>query len=626
MKNLKLTSSIVPLIFLFNLISAQTINVGGIDRTFVIHVPNNLPSGQDVPVVIALHSLGSTAAQFESYTGFSDKADHDNFIAVYPQGIGNSWNAGACCDPAVSEGSDDISFISALIDTLIEEYPVDSDQVFLTGFSNGAIMGYALAQVLSEKINGYAAVAGLLAMDVDPPSVSIPIMHIHALDDNAVNINGMWEYPSVFDLLDEWKTYNNITAEPDTFRNDSRITGILYPSDDSLANIILYLSETGGHQWNINSRLGTTNRIWEFFSTGINKTYTIYDTIIEGPRNRDFKIQIPSRFFTSLDENERYPLILAAHGWDQNAEIMEEITGFSVKSNYEHFFVVYLHYVGPPPDLSWNYFMEEDKPDDIGYCKAVIDTMFERFPIDSSKVFMVGFSDGCGMANRMAFETDGLIDAIGTVGGMVTFEPEVETNPVRMIHLHARNDPAVNYSNVRNNALNYWLLVNDCIDIPDTVCNDQSYIGEMWKNTENDTMIMFYTLPWNQHAWPVNNQTTMKISATDLIWDFLKNGIAIAEIPTMLIEDNKQNTQKALTIYPNPADDQIMLNFKLSEYDNLSLQILQLNGVEVISKELDGMPSGISHFQTNIEELPKGYYILRIVGSTTVQCCSFIKQ
>ncbi len=623
-QKLVLLAIIIVLLFSHaNLIVAQTIDVNGVERSYLVHVPDNLPEGQDVPVVIALHYLGCTAAAFESLTAFSVKADQEGFIAVYPQGIGNSWNAGECCDPAASDDVDDVGFITELIDTLIEDYPIDSEKVFLAGFSNGAIMGYALASILSEKLAGYAAIGGLLAMDVDPPTHSLPIMHIHALDDGSVNINGMWGYPSVYDLLDDWKTYNGITAEPDTFRNDSRIKGILYPSDDSSANIILYLSETGGHQWNVNSRLGTTNRMWEFFSTGINKTYATYDTIPEGPRQRDFKIHIPNQFFYTVDNTKKYPLILAAHGWNSDANGMEQMTGFSTKANSEGFFVTYLHYVGPPPDLSWNYFMDEAKPDDIGYSKAVIDTMFARFPIDSSMVFVVGFSDGCGLANRLALETDGLINATGTVGGMIAFDESVETNPVRMIHLHAKNDPAVNYSNVRNTALNYWLTANDCTGDPDTVYNEQGYIGEMWKNSENDTMILFYTLPWNQHAWPVNDQTTIKVSATDLIWDFFKTGIAFPDIPPIMTIHKIESDPGFFTLYPNPANDELTIDFTLNQSDKLILQLLQPNGKLVRTIDPGNIPSGSNSYQIDVSGLSDGYYIIRVIGNTVLLSSSF---
>jgi polyhydroxybutyrate depolymerase len=605
---------------------SQTIQIGGLTRSYILHKPSDLDAGEKYPLIIALHFLGSNASGFESLTQFSKKADEEGFIVVYPQGIGNSWNAGGCCDPAVSQGINDVEFISALIDTLIAEQPVDSQKVFVTGFSNGGIMAYALASEITDKLAGIAPVGALLMMDENHGSKPLPIIHFHALDDGSVNFNGTSEYLSVLDLLDEWKTINGITAEPDTFRDDSGIKGILFPSADSTANIILYTSQTGGHNWEINSRLGTTNRIWEFFSSHINKVDKTTDTIIEGPRKRDYLIHIPNKYFYSVDETIKYPLIIAAHGWNSDAAGMEQMTKFSIKANSKNFFVTYLHYVGPPPDVSWNYFMNEDKPDDIGYAKAVIDSIFARYPIDSSRVFAIGFSDGCGMVNRLSQETDGLIKATGTVGSMADFGSAIQTTPVKMIHLHANNDPAVNYSTIRNSTLNSWLETDDCMSDPDTIYNEQGYVGEMWKNQANDTMVLFYTLPWNQHAWPVKNELGSLVSATDIIWDFFEKGIAIPTIPPLAINEINNTTAGSVTVFPNPASSKLTMTLNSPREDNLSMQIIQVNGQVIDSIDLGHVSVGRNQYEYNVKNLMKGYYLVHITGKNSQFDSSILVQ
>jgi len=601
----------------------KTIEVGGTEREYILHIPDNLSPGENVPVVIALHLLGSTAESFEDLTKFSDKADQEGFIAVYPQGYGNSWNAGGCCDPAASEGINDIEFISALIDTLIEEQPVDSQKVFIVGFSNGGIMAYTLASEISDKIAGIAPVGALFMMEENHASNPVPIIHVHALDDSSVDPDGQWGWLSLYDLLDQWKTINGISAEPDTFRNDSKIKGILYPSPDSSANIILYLSETGGHSYTPNSRLGTTNRIWEFFSTQINKAPIIYDTIVEGPRKRDYLTHIPNAYFTEVDTSKKYPLIIASHGWYESAEFMEEKTGFSSLADRNDFFISYLHYVGPPPDMSWNYFMDPEKPDDIGYAKAVIDTMFARYPIDSSKVYAVGFSDGCGLADRLPLETNGLVSAIGTVGGMIKFADSVPTTPVRMIHFHANHDPSVNYSSVRNNALNYWLDVNSCLTDPDTIVNMGNYIGELWRNSEDDSVMIFYTLPWWLHAWPINGVDFMLLSASDLMWEFFSTGNAVANLPPSLSIQEKQFND-GIKVYPSPAQDHLSIQLESASENMLSIQILDMKGNALFIPGSSKMLAGDKFLELNIANLTSGCYIIRISGNKLIYQKKFV--
>ena len=52
--------------------------------------------------------------------------------------------------------------IANFIDEVIENYPVDKDNITLIGFSQGAILSYAVALTYPEKISRVAALSGYL--------------------------------------------------------------------------------------------------------------------------------------------------------------------------------------------------------------------------------------------------------------------------------------------------------------------------------------------------------------------------------------------------------------------------------------------------------------------------------
>ena len=54
----------------------------------------------------------------------------------------------------------DIGFVSHIIDYLGLNMNVNLDEVYVTGFSNGAFMAYSLACNLSEKIAAVTPIAG----------------------------------------------------------------------------------------------------------------------------------------------------------------------------------------------------------------------------------------------------------------------------------------------------------------------------------------------------------------------------------------------------------------------------------------------------------------------------------
>ena len=138
------------LLFIVSFAQYDTLNYDGIDRIYLLHVPSSYDGLSAVPLVVALHGYSGNGAGLESLTGFSVKANSNNFIVVYPDGTGStrSWNAGNCCGQAMTNNVDDVGFISALIDTLSANYNIDSTRIYATGFSNGSMMSYRLAAEL----------------------------------------------------------------------------------------------------------------------------------------------------------------------------------------------------------------------------------------------------------------------------------------------------------------------------------------------------------------------------------------------------------------------------------------------------------------------------------------------
>lgn len=611
---------LVPILLLFSpiyLIASEvdTLIVDKNERVYFLHVPESYTGNDSVPLLIGLHFLGSNGSQFESSTQFSVLADKHNFIAVYPNGIGNSWNGGGCCNPAASQHIDDVKFISELIDTLKESYNIDSARIFVAGFSNGSIMAYRLANELSEKISAVGCVSGQSFQDEINPSRSVPIIHFHALDDNSVNFNGgtldTYMYKPVLEVLNTWGEFNNTSPDSVVFRDEDNIKGYLWPSSGDSSNIILYTSKYGGHSWTMNSRLGITNLMWEFFNTGRTRVPAKYDTILLDTLKRSYKTHLPNEYYTDVPGETDYPLILAFHGWDQHADMMEEYTGMSKKANREDFIVSYLNYVGPPPDYSWNYYMSEDKPDDIGFATKVLDTLIAQYPVDTSRIYAIGFSDGCGMADRLPFALPGRINGIGTVSGMIAFDESVETHKVPLIHINYTGDFA--WSNIQS-TIPYWIELNGCNETADTTVNAKGVIGRKWENEDEQNHVVLISTGGGTHAWV----DTDDVDATNLIWEFFETGSAIPNVDTpLVVKPTSIIEERAFEIYPNPANENLYIKsiFPVKTtcciylYDNIGKLLYSRKNEELNSDEL---------LEVDLRQFPCGLYHLQIINSEVV--------
>lgn len=137
----------------------ETVNVGGITRSWVQYVPVHLreTSAGKVPLLVALHGAALNGEYFADRTSYIKLAEEFGFIIVFPTGsisssITPAWNTSR--DEA---WWDDVGFISALLDTVKEKLPVDDARIYCYGHSAGGMF----TQLLVSYLDGtFAAAAG----------------------------------------------------------------------------------------------------------------------------------------------------------------------------------------------------------------------------------------------------------------------------------------------------------------------------------------------------------------------------------------------------------------------------------------------------------------------------------
>jgi len=251
-----------------------------IDREFYAYIPNGIdPSNSQVPLLFSLHGYTSRALWNMGYSGFQPIADLNKFIVIYPQGTilpstgETHWNVGGW---TYGSPTNDVDFISSLIDWAYSEYGIDQSKVYSTGMSNGGYMSYHLACNLSSKIASVASVTGSMTPETFNscnPNHPTAIMQIHGDVDTVVPYYGNWRSRSIPEVMQFWEDYNNCQSEeiialPDM--NNDGDAGLLYQYDECIDNVevVLYLMTNMGHEWPTFSNgndISSAEIIWNFF-------------------------------------------------------------------------------------------------------------------------------------------------------------------------------------------------------------------------------------------------------------------------------------------------------------------------------------------------------------------------
>ncbi|MCE1198303.1 MAG: alpha/beta fold hydrolase [Marinilabiliales bacterium] len=236
-----------------NSVSGELV-VDGEKRSFNIHFPATKDHPSLLPVVIALHGGGGSAEQFEKTSRLSEKADQAGFLVVYPNGTGmiQTWNAGECCGRAMKDRVDDVRFICLLIEKILRDYPADGHRVYVTGHSNGGMLGYRLACELSDKIAAIAVNSCSMVCDGAAPARPMPILHMHSRNDKRVpylggpGITGI-QYLALEEVFVRWASWDHCSIKSEEAGNGYHLT--TWTSPDTDCSIRYYLTDDGGHGW-----------------------------------------------------------------------------------------------------------------------------------------------------------------------------------------------------------------------------------------------------------------------------------------------------------------------------------------------------------------------------------------
>ena len=254
--------------------NAQTIVHDGMNREYILYVPNSYDGTSSIPLLLNFHGFGGSASQFMQEADMRSLAEADTFILVYPQGScldGSShWNP---CPTGGDNKStaDDVGFVESMIGEISSQYTIDMERIYAAGYSNGGMMAYGLANYKSDLIAAVASVSGTMLNCTGPTSHPMPVVHLHGTSDGVVSYNGSNDWNSVQSTLDYWINFNNTVSTPivniDT-TGGMTIEHYVYDQGDNSVSVEHYKYIGGDHVWFNEPYQGqnASNLVWSFMS------------------------------------------------------------------------------------------------------------------------------------------------------------------------------------------------------------------------------------------------------------------------------------------------------------------------------------------------------------------------
>ncbi len=198
------------------------VEVGGVPRTYLAYIPAGY-RGAAMGMVVAFHGSGGTSADMALASGLSLQAEPANYVAVYPQGLGETWNTGGDNRAFLERSTaDDIAFTAAVMAEVRRAVAVDDKRIYAAGFSKGAMFAYYVTCKMPGVFAAVAAVSGPMLTQPCTPSADASVLHIHGTVDQNVPFAGgrgaftdpRNSWPRSIDGLKSWAARDYCDAAP----------------------------------------------------------------------------------------------------------------------------------------------------------------------------------------------------------------------------------------------------------------------------------------------------------------------------------------------------------------------------------------------------------------------------
>jgi len=248
--------------------STQTLMAGGLARSFVYYAPPGLDPATPAPVVIVPHGYTMNAEQMVEITRYTDLADRERFIVMFPNGQPNAvgpWNVGAPdCGSSLggllpTAAGDDQAFVDAMLAFAEADRCIDRAHVFVAGFSMG---GYFSNETgcMRPDIRAVAPHSGGTHDLTSCASTHKPVLIMHFQEDALI------PYKCGTQARDRWVAHNGCQMDAPEIRAVVGGSCEYYkgcPADGQVAlcSFTLPAGEPrmlfAGHGWSGGSKAGT---------------------------------------------------------------------------------------------------------------------------------------------------------------------------------------------------------------------------------------------------------------------------------------------------------------------------------------------------------------------------------
>jgi polyhydroxybutyrate depolymerase len=159
-------------------------------RSTTLIAPNAYDPGKTYPLVLILHSYGASGADIVPRLGFDEAHNFDDGVLILaPDGVNDGVTSNKWWD-YTSTTADAFTYLKAIVDEVCAAWPVDTERVYIIGYSNGGFMAHRLVAAYQTRWTAIWTLAGSRITGETAISTAIPATIVHGDGDTTVLPDG----------------------------------------------------------------------------------------------------------------------------------------------------------------------------------------------------------------------------------------------------------------------------------------------------------------------------------------------------------------------------------------------------------------------------------------------------
>lgn len=150
------------------------------ERSYHIKPPDNWDGRTPMPLMLHFHGWGRQGDLIVNHQRISGHTRRRGVLLVAPNGLGATWDFWRA-------DSKDVTFAAAVIEDVAQRFPIDRDQIYISGYSFGAAMAWRYVCQNGDGVRALLAIGGTLRQDEDCLQAPAEVRHVHGLADTVMD-------------------------------------------------------------------------------------------------------------------------------------------------------------------------------------------------------------------------------------------------------------------------------------------------------------------------------------------------------------------------------------------------------------------------------------------------------